>query len=146
MIVYPLHMFGGIHLYCSDSIWRQIFADLNATVHDTPSISVINFDELCIPPSVGLLELKSIILDAADSGRILGQIFGHSVSLPQLQTKLLVLLYKSGGMTASQLKNALGYAPDTATHTIDTAIYQLRKTYGRGFIRNTNGVYSIGEL
>ncbi|MBR3930896.1 MAG: winged helix-turn-helix domain-containing protein [Alphaproteobacteria bacterium] len=139
-------MFTGIQIFSSDPIWRQIFSDLNATVHEKPSISVINFDDLSVPPSVGLLELKSLILDAADIGRVLYEIFGKNVSLPQIQSQLLVLLYKSGGMTANQLKHALGYAPDAATHTVDTAIYQLRKTYGHNFIRNTKGVYSIGEL
>lgn len=145
-IVYHLHMFTGIQIFSSDPIWRQIFSDLNATVHENPSISVINFDDLSVPPSVGLLELKSLILDAADIGRVLYEIFGKNVSLPQIQSQLLVLLYKSGGMTANQLKHALGYAPEAATHTVDTAIYQLRKTYGHNFIRNTKGVYSIGEL
>lgn len=145
-IVYHLYMFTGIQIFSSDPIWRQIFSDLNATVHEKPSISVINFDDLSVPPSVGLLELKSLILDAADIGRVLYEIFGKNVSLPQIQSQLLVLLYKSGGMTANQLKHALGYAPDAATHTVDTAIYQLRKTYGHNFIRNTKGVYSIGEL
>lgn len=139
-------MFTGIQIFSSDPIWRQIFSDLNATVHEKPSISVINFDDLSVPPSVGLLELKSLILDAADIGRVLYEIFGKNVSLPQIQSQLLVLLYKSGGMTANQLKHALGYAPEAATHTVDTAIYQLRKTYGHNFIRNTKGVYSIGEL
>lgn len=145
-IVYHLYMFTGIQIFSSDPIWRQIFSDLNATVHENPSISVINFDDLSVPPSVGLLELKSLILDAADIGRVLYEIFGKNVSLPQIQSQLLVLLYKSGGMTANQLKHALGYAPEAATHTVDTAIYQLRKTYGHNFIRNTKGVYSIGEL
>ena len=145
-IVYHLYMFTGIQIFSSDPIWRQIFSDLNATVHEKPSISVINFDDLSVPPSVGLMELKSLILDAADIGRVLYEIFGKNVSLPQIQSQLLVLLYKSGGMTANQLKHALGYAPDAATHTVDTAIYQLRKTYGHNFIRNTKGVYSIGEL
>ena len=139
-------MFTGIQIFSSDPIWRQIFSDLNATVHEKPSISVINFDDLSVPPSVGLMELKSLILDAADIGRVLYEIFGKNVSLPQIQSQLLVLLYKSGGMTANQLKHALGYAPEAATHTVDTAIYQLRKTYGHNFIRNTKGVYSIGEL
>ena len=145
-IVYHLYMFTGIQIFSSDPIWRQIFSDLNATVHEKPSISVINFDDLSVPPSVGLMELKSLILDAADIGRVLYEIFGKNVSLPQIQSQLLVLLYKSGGMTANQLKHALGYAPEAATHTVDTAIYQLRKTYGHNFIRNTKGVYSIGEL
>ena len=74
------------------------------------------------------------------------EIFGMSVSLPRIQAQIIVLLHKSGGMTGNELRDALGYAPDTTTHTVDTAIYQLRRTYGRGFIINTNGVYRIGKL
>ena len=61
-------------------------------------------------------------------------------------TQILVCLYKTGGMTALQLKDALGYAPNASTHAVDTAIYQLRRMYGREFIQNNNGVYCIGEL
>jgi hypothetical protein len=57
---------------------------------------------------------------------------------------IVVLLFKTGGMSVNDLKNVLGYSPDIATHTIDTAIYQLRKTYGRNFIKNENGKYLIG--
>ena len=49
-------------------------------------------------------------------------------------------------MTVDQLKCALGYSPDASTHTVDTAIYQLRRAYGRDFILNTDGVYSLGKL
>lgn len=139
-------MFTGMRIYTSDKTWRQILSELNATVLDVPNSTDINFDELQIPHNVGLLELKSILLHASDDGDILCHIFGKNVSLPQLQSQIVVLLYKSGGMTTNQLKSALGYAPDVATHTVDMAIYQLRRTYGHEFIINTDGVYKIGKL
>ena len=49
-------------------------------------------------------------------------------------------------MTGEELKNALGYMPNVATHTIDTAIYNMRKLYGRDFIKRENGVYKIGTV
>lgn len=139
-------MFTGMRIYTSDKTWRQILSELNATVLDAPNSTDINLDELQIPHNIGLLELKSILLQASDDGDILRHIFGKNVSLPQLQSQIVVLLYKSGGMTTNQLKTALGYAPDVATHTVDTAIYQLRRAYGHQFIINTDGVYKIGEL
>ena len=74
------------------------------------------------------------------------RIFGRAVSLSRPQAKIVVALYKSGGMTSDELKVALGYAHDTATHAVDTAIYQLRKTFGHDFIINSKGVYSLGRV
>ena len=139
-------MLTGIRIYTSDTIWRQILGDLGAIVLDTPNSMDIDFDSLEITTPIGPLELKSRLLTANDTGKTLRLIFGKDVSLPRLQAQILVALRKTGGMTAGELKHALGYAPDVATHTIDNAIYQLRRTYGRGFILNTNGVYSIGKL
>ena len=139
-------MLSGVRIYASDTIWRQILTDFGATVLDAPNATDINFDNLHIDCPLSSLELKSVILDANDSASVSREIFGASVSLPRIQSQIIVLLHKSGGMTGNELRDALGYAPDTTTHTVDTAIYQLRRTYGRGFIINTNGVYRIGKL
>lgn len=139
-------MLNGVRIYASDTIWRQILTDFGATVLDAPTTTDINFDNLNISSPLTPMELKSAILNANDNASVLREIFGADVSLPRLQAQIIVSLYKSGGMTGNELKDALGYAPDVATHTIDTAIYQLRRTYGRGFIVNTNGVYRIGKL
>lgn len=139
-------MLKGVRIYASDTIWRQILTDFGATVLDAPNTTDINFDNLNISVPLSSLELKSAILNANDEAAVLRNIFGTDVSLPHLQAQIIVSLYKSGGMTGNELKAALGYAPDIATHTVDTAIYQLRRTYGRGFIINSNGVYRIGKL
>lgn len=139
-------MLNGVRIYASDTIWRQILADFGATVLDAPNPTDINFDNLNVSGPLTPMELKSLILNANDDAAVLRDVFGADVSLPRLQAQIIVALHKSGGMTGNELKAALGYAPDVATHTIDTAIYQLRRTYGRGFIVNTNGVYRIGKL
>ena len=139
-------MLSGIRIFSADSVWRQILGDLGARVIDTPDAAYLNFDELDVPHGITPLELKSIILNVADNGHVLRGIFGCDVSLPRLQGQIVVLLHKSGGMTINELKHALGYAPDVTTHTVDTAIYQLRRVYGRGFIKNTNGVYTLGRI
>lgn len=139
-------MLSGIRIYTTDSVWRQILGDLGATVLDVPNAAYLNFDELDVSHGISSLELKSIILNATDNRHVLRGIFGYDVSLPRLQGQIVVLLQKSGGMTINELKRALGYSPDVTTHTVDTAIYQLRRTYGRGFIKNTNGVYTLGRI
>lgn len=139
-------MLNGVRIYASDTIWRQILTDFGATVLDAPNSTDINFDNLNVSGPLTPLELKSLILNANDDAAVLRDVFGADVSLSRVPAQIVVALYKSGGMTGSELKVALGYAPDVATHTIDTAIYQLRRAYGRGFIVNTNGVYRIGKL
>ena len=144
--IYHINMLSGIRIYTSDIVWRQILGDLGATVLDTPSLMDINFDSVETSGVLNALELKALLLNAADNNDILSKIFGKHTLLPHLQTQILVCLYKTGGMTALQLKDALGYAPNASTHAVDTAIYQLRRMYGREFIQNNNGVYCIGEL
>ena len=139
-------MLSGVRIYTSDTIWRQILTDFGATVLDVPNSMDINFDNLHIVPPLNSMELKTVILKAGDQATILRAVFGTDVFLSHQQSLIVVALYKSGGMTMHDLKNVLGYAPDVATHTIDTAIYQLRRTYGREFIINTNGVYRIGKI
>ena len=139
-------MLKGVRIYTSDTIWRQILTDFGATVLDAPTTTDINFDNLNISSPLTPMELKSAILNANDNASVLREIFGGDVSLPRLQAQIIVSLYKSGGMTGNELKDALGYAPDVATHTVDTAIYQLRRAYGRGFIIHSNGMYRLGKL
>lgn len=139
-------MLNGFRIYSSDKVWRQILADFGATVLDAPTITDINFDELEICHAVSALCLKSMILDAINGERPLQQIFGRRVSLPKLQSQIIVLLHKTKGLSSAQLKSCLGFAPDVTTHAIDTAIYQLRQKFGHDFIINTDGVYKIGKL
>lgn len=139
-------MLNGVRIYASDTIWRQILTDFGATVLDAPNPTDINFDDLNVSGPLTPMELKSLILNANDDAAVLRDVFGADVALSRVPAQIVVALHKSGGMTGNELKATLGYAPDVATHTIDTAIYQLRRTYGRGFIVNTNGVYRIGKL
>ena len=139
-------MLTGVRIYSSDTVWRQILRELNADVLETPTKIDLNFEDLNIKHRITPLELKEIIIRSMDNDEILQKIFGYPVHLSRIKSQILIALYKTGGMTGAELKNALGYAPNTSTHTIDTAIYQLRRTYGNNFIENTNGVYSIGKL
>ena len=95
---------------------------------------------------ISVLELKSKLIAATDNSKIIHKIFGTNARLSNLHAQIVAHLYKSGGMDSGTLKTALGYSADAATHTVDTAIYQLRKMYGHDFIVNDNGVYRIGKL
>ena len=73
-------------------------------------------------------------------------VFGHDVVLPELQRKIIVALYKNPDININDLKRMVGFMPDITTHSVENAIYQLRKTYGHDFIINENGGYKIGRL
>lgn len=139
-------MLTGIRVYSSDIIWRHILADFNAIVLDAPDTAEVNMDDINVDTPISTSELKALIINAQDNTKILKNVFGKIVYLPQLQSRIVVWLYKTGGLSLDNLKKVLGYMPNTATHAVDTAIYQLRKNYGKDFIQNKNGVYIIGKL
>lgn len=146
LIRHTINMLSGMRIYTSDSVWCQILGDLGATVTDTVGATDINFDKLNLKQPVTITELKAAILGAFDADVIINELLGKNAKLTRLQKMMVVALHKSGGMNGEELKIALGYAPDAATHTVDTAIYQLRKIYGHEFIKNDGGVYKIGKL
>ena len=145
-IGYRRRMLSGIRVFTSACVWRQILADLNATVLDAPGAMDLNLDTLELNNPVSPMELKALLLSACDNSRLLNEFFGAPTFLPYIQGKIVVALYKSGGMTATELKSTLGYAADATTHTVDTAIYQLRRKFGREFITINNGVYKLGGI
>ena len=139
-------MLNGVRVYSADLFWRNILSDLGATVLDAPNAYDLNFDSLNIVMPISPMQLKTALIQASDYSNIIRKIFGTQVRLSNLHTQVVAHLYKSGGMTAGELKSALGYSSDTATHAVDTAIYQLRKLYGHEFIINDGGVYKLGKL
>ena len=140
-------MLHGIKIYSHDPVWRHILTELGATVTDSVNVLDVNFDEIAPDGPISVTELKSLILNSADTTNILQSIFNGNVpQLSDVQENVVVSLWRSGGMSGPELKAALGYMPGVATHTIDTAIYALRKLCGHDFIINDNGVYRIGTV
>ena len=146
LFVYSVNMLTGIRIFTTDPYWRAIVLDLNATSVDDANLADVDLDSLKFNSPVTSLELKSIIITALDDTKVLASVFGRSVSLSPIQRQIVVRLKKSGGMSADELKLALGYVRDTTTHTVDTAIYGLRKLFGRDFIKNENGIFKIGGI
>lgn len=129
-----------------DAVWREILRDLNATVLDVPNGGAVDFDALNVAPGINMMDLKALILAANDNTDVLLRVCGTPTRLPRLHAEIVALLYKTGGISINGIKDAIGYAPDATTHVIDNAIYQLRRTYGRDFIINDNGVYRLGRI
>ena len=139
-------MLDGIRIFSSDSVWRHILLSLGATVLDTPNVLDVNLDKIPLPASVSPEELRSLIVRYADNTKILKSVFGEK--LPQLsviQQGIVVALHRSGGMTGTELNTTLEHLP-ASVHTIENAIYDLRKLYGHNFITLKDGVYQIGSL
>ena len=139
-------MLTGIRIFTSDPYWYRILTDFNATMVTDAVLADVNMDLLTFNTPISPLGLKSAIISALDDTEILESVFGRHVSLSPVQRQIVVCLKKSGGMTADDLKLSLGYARETTTHTVDTAIYGLRKLFGRDFIKNENGIFKIGGV
>lgn len=141
-----MDVLSEIKIYTSDSIWQQIFTDLGAVVLSAPNNTDINFDELEFEPPISILELKTLILNALDYSDILYKVFNKKVKLSRQQSQIVAFLYKNNGASVDELKMLLGYSSDAMTHSVDTAIYQLRRLFGADFIKNKDGVYYIGTV
>lgn len=137
-------MLSGISVFSSDPVWRQILENLNATVVPLRDGADVDLDVLNLGGAVSALQLKAAILNAMDNSGVIRKLFGRDVEMPRLHMQIIACLDKSGGMSAVDLRRALGYSPNVATHAVDTAIYQMRRAYGHDFILNDNGVYKIG--
>ncbi|MDR1361573.1 MAG: hypothetical protein LBJ18_04740 [Rickettsiales bacterium] len=140
-------MLSNITFYTGDEVWCGILGQLGAALAE-PKIADVNFDAIMPNRAVSAAELKSLIIHAAEENKknAIAKVFGKVPILPDLQLQIIARLSQSGGMTMDGLKSALGYNADTATHTVDTAIYNLRKTFGRDFIKNEKGIYCIDKL
>jgi len=140
-------MLNGIHIYSSNPTWRHILTELGAVVGDVKNVLDVNFDEIEPTTPITPTELKSLIINSADNTKILQSVFNGNVpQLSDIQENVIVSLWRGGAMSGPELKSALGFMPDVATHTIDTAIYTLRKLCGRDFIILENGVYKLGTV
>lgn len=139
-------MLDNVKIYTSDTVWRQILSDLGAVIADSANLADVVFDDIKPDMPIFVMELQNIILSNVDNSDIIRRVFGDDVKLSNLQRRLIVLLYKNPDITMRDLKTALGLSPDITTHAVETAVYQLRKTYGHNIIENTNGKYKIGRI
>lgn len=139
-------MMENTRIYTADKYWRQIFTDLGMVVVDSPNVADVVFDDIDVKKPISIMNLQNIILNQLDNADIVREVFGSDVKLSNLQHKLIVILYKNPDITMRELKMVLGMSPDITTHSVETAIYQLRKKYGHNVILNTNGKYKIGQL
>jgi len=139
-------MTDNIKIYATDKYWQHIFADLGMSVVDSPNIADVCFDDFVPKGPVTISQLKSIVFDSLDNHDIIKSIFGQYMVLPVLQHKIIVVLYKNPGISIAELKNLVGVLPNLTTHTVENAVYQLRKKYGHDFIINDKGKYKIGHI
>lgn len=139
-------MLDNIKIYASDKYWKGILADLGANLVESQNCADVIFDDIKINAPVSADGLQSLILNQFNNNDVIANVFGHDIVLPELQRKIVVALYKKPNIQMRELKLAVGVMPDVATHSVENAIYQLRKTFGHDFILNENGGYKIGRI
>lgn len=139
-------MLENVRIFTSDKCWQHIFADLGAKIADSPNVADVVFDDVDIDMPISITDLQRVVLDSLNNADIISDVLGKYIILPTLQHKIIVSLYKNPGISIRELKNLVGVLPDMATHTVENAIYQLRKKYGHDFILNMDGKYKIGRV
>ena len=139
-------MLENIKVFTSDKYWNHILSDLGVCIVDNPDIADVIFDDIKIHTPISVNDLQKLILSNYNNNDIIVDVFGGDVVLPELQRKIVVALYKTPNININDLKKAVGLSPDITTHSVENAIYQLRKIYGRDFILNENGGYKIGRI
>ena len=139
-------MLNNIKIYSVDKCWNHILADLEANLVDAPDAADVLFDDIKIKTPISVDDLQNLILAQFNNNDIIVSIFGRDIILPELQRKIIIALYKSPGIQMRELKPAVGLLPGVSTHSVENAIYQLRKKYGHSFILNEKGGYKIGRI
>jgi len=159
-------MLDGITFWTDDAVWRHILTDLGAEFAEKQFADVIFTPD---PPTQDLLSgkaaSKSIPPPEAGAGKyspaqlkaealrqidareneIIKKVCPFQGMLSGPQKKVIISLYRAGsaGLNAEQLQQQLGYAPGATTNAANTAIYQLRKIFGKEFIKNDDGKYRL---
>ena len=139
-------MLDNIKIYASDKYWKKILTDLGANLVESPDCADVMFDDIKINTPISVYDLQSLILNQFNNDDIIVDVFGRNTVLPELQRKIVVALYKNPNIQIRELKLLVGVMPDITTHSVENAIYQLRKTFGHDFIINENGGYRIGRI
>ncbi len=139
-------MLDNIKIYTSDEYWKHILTDLGANVVDTPNVADVVFDNDGMGGPVSVDKLRNLILTQFNSNDIIYNIFGQDVILSDLQRKIVITLYKKPDIQMRELKSAVGVMAGMTTHSVENAVYQLRKKFGHDFILNRNGGYKIGRI
>ena len=146
LVGYGKTMLGDIKIYSSDKFWNQIFTDLGISVAENADVADVIFDDIDIKMPISVIDLKNAVFTYLDNSDVVRSVFGANILLPVLQHKIIITLSKKPDITMAELKLLIGLSPDITTHTVENAIYQLRKKYGHDIILNINGKYRIGQL
>ena len=145
--LYDNAMLSGIAFWTDDNIWIGILTDLGGVYVDK-NIADLIFIPSKYPAKINPSVLKSRIMSDIDKSFLdaaLRVCRDKSSMLSRPQIKIIALLERSGlgGISGEDLRAAMGYSADAATHALDTAIYNIRKIMGSDFIKTNNGKYEL---
>ena len=97
-------MLENITIYPSDEYWLRILTDLGANVVKAPENADVIFDDITIYAPISVDDLQRLILTQFNNDDIIRNVVGTDVSLPKLQRKIIVALYKNPDIKISELK------------------------------------------
>ncbi|MDR1071450.1 MAG: helix-turn-helix domain-containing protein [Rickettsiales bacterium] len=122
-------MLESIALWTDDSHWRGILSDLGAAVSPRGMNFPAPAKKLSVPELAGYAdELGSRRISELGAG-----------GLSDAERRLVLLLPAN----ARELRPLMGYGEGSATHTIETIVYNIRKKLGGDFIKSENGEYRL---
>ena len=127
--MYNVRMLNRINISTDDKAWARILSDLGARV--TP------FGIKFAPPAgkISAAELSRRVDEMIESR--IAELGAEKLSDAERGLTLLL------PGTAAELKAAAGYAESSATHTVETLVYNIRKKMGADFIKLENGQYKL---
>ncbi len=139
-------MLDKVRIFCSDIFWLGILSDLDAVIV-TDKNDGVDFDKIAPVGAVSMSHLKEIILDEIENEwrKIEHEVFGKKVTVSELQKQILIALYKLDGATMQRLRESIN-TTTISNHALDNAVHELRRTFGREFIRCENGKYFINNI
>ncbi|MDR0967720.1 MAG: hypothetical protein LBL75_02725 [Rickettsiales bacterium] len=136
-------MLNGISFWTSDKVWAGILSDLGGVFISRGNASVI-WRAPKTKISTNQIAAEFIRLQDNNENEIIKKICGDK-KLTDIGRKIIIALANAGtnGISTTELQQKLGYDATAKTGAVGTAIYQLRKTFGANFIKNTNGKYKL---
>jgi hypothetical protein len=128
-LFYNSRMLEKIALWTDDSRWRGILSDLGASISPRGVRFPNPAKKLSVPE---LADYADALLE-----RRISELGAKGLS--DAERRLLLLLPAN----ARELRPLMGYGEGSATHTIETIVYNIRKKLGNDFIKSEDGEYRL---
>jgi hypothetical protein len=122
-------MLDGIKIFCADAEWMKTLEAFGAAASETGLVFSAPNEKITASEIFSRVEnLKNDFIKKI-----------RAEKLSPAEKNILFFLPAS----AEELKKRIGYSVDSATHTAETLIYNIRKKMTADFVRLENGEYKL---